>query len=257
MAKQLISIQKYPFSDQLIEAVDARDLHLFLEVGRVFAAWISDRIKQYGFEEGCDYAVVENLSNPNPESAKSRQQKKKDYFITLDMAKELAMVERNEKGRQARRYFIECEKAYRHKPQKVALVDQLTPLLNGPEVRLQTVMDTYKQICERQNKTVHIDALVRNYLGVRSLKAISASDADRAIVMLQQLIAIESDSSWSNEQLAHVPFSMLFQMCNQTAYAHRLLEQLAGLTHQMGITLDEVEGYMGHSMTTNRSHRNH
>ncbi|WP_233402603.1 antA/AntB antirepressor family protein [Marinomonas transparens] len=43
-------------------------------------------------------------------SAKSRTQKVKEYFVTLDMAKELAMVERNEKGKQARRHFIDCEK---------------------------------------------------------------------------------------------------------------------------------------------------
>lgn len=85
------------------ETVHARKLHEFLQVGRVFNAWIKSRIGQYGFIENEDYILT-----------KSRTGHRKnviafDYFITLDMAKELAMVERNEKGREARRYFIECE----------------------------------------------------------------------------------------------------------------------------------------------------
>lgn len=91
-------------------AVDARSLHAFLEVGRDFTNWIKGRITKYGFTLDSDYVVVENLSSPILASSKSRQQKQIDYLLILDMAKELSMVENNEKGRQARRYFIRCEK---------------------------------------------------------------------------------------------------------------------------------------------------
>ena len=95
--------------DTLVQTVDGRDLHRFLKVGRDFSNWIKDRVDQYGFVEGTDYVSFENLSSPDLASAKSRAQKTKEYALTLDMAKELSMVERNEQGKKARRYFIQCE----------------------------------------------------------------------------------------------------------------------------------------------------
>lgn len=80
---------------------NARDLHATLENGEHFATWIKERIEKYGFTEGEDF-----FGN----SRKTRGRPATDYHLTLDMAKELAMVENNDKGRQVRRYFIEVEK---------------------------------------------------------------------------------------------------------------------------------------------------
>ncbi|MEC8055579.1 MAG: antA/AntB antirepressor family protein [Pseudomonadota bacterium] len=85
-------------------AVDARTLHSFLEVGRDFANWIKQRISKYKFQENSDYALT--LAKTGVRSNVVQ----KDYSLSLDMAKELCMVENNEKGREARRYFIHCEK---------------------------------------------------------------------------------------------------------------------------------------------------
>lgn len=101
-----------------IQTVDGRALHAFLEVGRDFTNWIKGRIQTYGFEKGVDYEVYaafgENpsgdLSSPNRASAKSRPQRRTEYVLTIDMAKELGMVENNERGRMVRRYFIDCER---------------------------------------------------------------------------------------------------------------------------------------------------
>lgn len=101
----LITIESADIGGQAIETVNARKLHSFLEVGKVFGAWINERIAQYGFAENLDYIVFsetgKNLKGGRPS---------KEYAISLDMAKELSMVERNEKGKQARQYFIECER---------------------------------------------------------------------------------------------------------------------------------------------------
>ena len=84
-----------------VQFVDARRLHTFLGVGRDFSTWIQDRIQEYEFVNGKDFS---------PKWGKSRGGRPSiDFFLTLDMAKELAMVERTAKGREARRYFIECE----------------------------------------------------------------------------------------------------------------------------------------------------
>ena len=89
-------------------AVNARELHQFLESKYQFANWIQERITKYGFVENQDYEVFkENLKNSNG----GRPQI--EYALSIDMAKELSMVENNEKGRLARKYFIECEKIAR------------------------------------------------------------------------------------------------------------------------------------------------
>lgn len=88
-----------------IEAVSARDLHEFLEVGKDFSTWIQDRIEKYGFVEGQDFSPILGKSSGGRPT--------REYFISLDMAKELSMVENNARGRQARRYFIEVEKRAR------------------------------------------------------------------------------------------------------------------------------------------------
>ncbi|HGB6402354.1 TPA: antA/AntB antirepressor family protein [Salmonella enterica subsp. enterica serovar Oranienburg] len=89
--------------------VSARALHKALGVKRDFTNWIKGRIEEYGFKKGVDFELVEYLTSPNPASAKSRQQLAHDYLLTLNMAKELAMVERTEQGRAVRHYFIKCE----------------------------------------------------------------------------------------------------------------------------------------------------
>ncbi|WP_063657405.1 phage antirepressor KilAC domain-containing protein [Candidatus Arsenophonus triatominarum] len=106
----LINIETKNINGELIQTVNARDLHAFLEITTRFNDWINRRITEYSFEENIDYIIVENLSYSNLSSAKSRQRPMKDYCISIDMAKELSMVERNEKGKQARQYFIECER---------------------------------------------------------------------------------------------------------------------------------------------------
>lgn len=88
--------------------VDARQLHAGLQVGKDFSNWIKDRIRQYGFQENQDFVIFANFGE-NSQSGRPA----KEYRLTLDMAKELAMVERTEKGRLVRRYFIDCERLAR------------------------------------------------------------------------------------------------------------------------------------------------
>ena len=102
--------------------VGARELHEFLENKRQFADWIKQRIEQYGFIENEDFTVHKFVNG------KATQ---KDYVITVEMAKELSMVENNEKGKEARKYFIQCEKVLKEiKPQIQGLSPQLQLLIN-------------------------------------------------------------------------------------------------------------------------------
>lgn len=108
MGMQIIPVQETDIiNGEVIKTVNARDLHGFLEVGKDFSNWIKQRIDKYGFVQGVDYTVLAKTGEAQPCGLAANR---KDYFITLDMAKELSMVERNEKGKQARQYFIQCEK---------------------------------------------------------------------------------------------------------------------------------------------------
>ena len=112
--EELIQMADQQIGGCLVQTVNARDLHVFLEVGKVFGTWINDRIQQYGFVENQDFVCFPILGSKNLDGRGGHN--RKDYHLTLDMAKELAMVERNDKGRQARRYFIECERRLRVGP---------------------------------------------------------------------------------------------------------------------------------------------
>ncbi len=104
---QLIPVFTGTIHSKPSQLVDARELHRFLEIDTHFKDWITRRIAEYGFAEGDDYILV---AQNRATKGRGGDRRSKDYHITLDMGKELAMVERNDKGRQARRYFIECEK---------------------------------------------------------------------------------------------------------------------------------------------------
>ncbi|EPE1046234.1 antA/AntB antirepressor family protein, partial [Escherichia coli] len=108
MTSQLIPVFNGTISNETTLLVNARDLHTFLDVGKRFASWIVERIAEYGFVENQDFMIISQVREKI-----GRGRPAKDYHLTLDTAKELAMVERNEKGRQIRRYFIECEKKLR------------------------------------------------------------------------------------------------------------------------------------------------
>ena len=89
--------------------VNARELHQALSVGRDFSTWIKDRLKKYKFSRGEDYEVFPH-SGENPNGGRPTT----EYLLTIDTAKEIAMVENNHEGKQVRRYFIECEKRLRN-----------------------------------------------------------------------------------------------------------------------------------------------
>ena len=94
-----------------LPSVNARDLHRELGSKRQFGNWIKDRLE--GFIEGKDY-----VSNKNVKNLPCGGRPEIDYIISLDVAKHIAMLERNEQGRKIRQYFIEVEKEFRRQTSK-------------------------------------------------------------------------------------------------------------------------------------------
>ena len=87
------------------QTVLGRDLHYFLEVGTQYTIWFS-RMCEYGLIEHQDFVALHHKRL----TAQGNETTQFDHQLTLSMAKEISMIQRNEKGKQARQYFIECER---------------------------------------------------------------------------------------------------------------------------------------------------
>ena len=110
---ELIKIEPSRIGGETIQTCNARDLHAFLKVKARFNDWIRNRVEDFGFQENQDFITLTRLLVSGG--------KRKDYYLSLDMAKELAMVERNAKGKEARLYFIDCERIAKSKTAVPAL----------------------------------------------------------------------------------------------------------------------------------------
>lgn len=86
------------------QAVNARDLHAFLGIGRDFTNWMKDQIERCDLTENQDYEVFAQ----NGENSKGGRPSK-EYALSIGAAKEISMMSQSEKGKTARRYFIACE----------------------------------------------------------------------------------------------------------------------------------------------------
>ena len=160
-----LNLKLVKFNNEEQQAVNARDLHVFLESKQKFSTWIQARIHKYGFIENEDFILEKGFSQnyekpqPNGDEVVFDNFVKNlggrptlDYFISLDMAKELAMIENNKKGREVRKYFIQCEKLLKQKiaeEQQTQLTKQSKQLL-ALENKLQ----------DAQIKACQFDALV-------------------------------------------------------------------------------------------------
>ena len=154
-----LPIKMETINDQLVQTIDARKLHEFLEVGKDFSNWIKGRIDQYEFVENQDF-----VCSPKLGSKDRGGQNRKEYHLNITMAKEMAMVERNEKGKQARRYFIKCERRLKEKMKPKSQAYQLLEtarVIVAHEEHLQLLQQTQnnqqKQIDDIAQRQDNID----------------------------------------------------------------------------------------------------
>lgn len=123
--KALLQVKQEELNDQIVQTVDAESLHEFLEVKTPFHKWIKKRITEYDLRLELDFWTFLSESNGRPKTT---------YHLKIDTAKELSMVERGEKGKQARKYFIACEKKLKEKPsqpKQIELGEQTATFFNN------------------------------------------------------------------------------------------------------------------------------
>ena len=105
------------------QLVSGRELHKFLEVGTEYMKWFSRIIEKYNFIENKDFTVI--VKNDEDDTAFGGIRKSTDHLMTLNMAKEIAMVSNTEKGKEARIYFIKCEEAWNSPEMILARANQI------------------------------------------------------------------------------------------------------------------------------------
>lgn len=154
-------------NQDLQQAVSARELHEFLDSGERFSRWF-DRQLQYGFVEGQDYlgcAFTHGLANKEIQ----------DYYISVDMAKEISMIQRSDKGKQARQYFIECE---RKASQPVIALPDFT----NPVEAARAFADQYeaKQIAQEQLAIAQPKAAALDFIST-AINSLNARDTAKTL----------------------------------------------------------------------------
>ena len=137
-------------------AVSARELHKFLEITERFGNWF-ERMLQYGFTENHDFTSVKSFTLVN----NGAQRELDDYALTLDCAKEIAMLQRSEKGKMARQYFIECEKQLRAKEQShhAQIPQSFSEALRLAAEQAEKIEAQQKQLQAQAPKVLFADAV--------------------------------------------------------------------------------------------------
>lgn len=126
-SNSLIPVASRTIGGASIQAVNGRDLHAFLGVKKDYSNWAKAQIERAGFAENVDYVKTQDLSSPKKASAKSRPQVQVNYHFTLSAAKEISMMSNTPKGKEARLYFIDCERRAKEATAAPALPDFTNP----------------------------------------------------------------------------------------------------------------------------------
>jgi anti-repressor protein len=151
MTDQLIKVETNSNGQQV---VSARDLHKFLEASERFINWMQRNL-QYGFEENVDYLGCKQFNT-------LANQELIDYALTLDCAKEISMLQRSDKGKQARLYFIECERRLLHQVPTPREIAYLILRLEDEKEQLQN------ELAIAAPKVEYTDKVLTSVSGIRT-----------------------------------------------------------------------------------------
>ena len=158
--EELIKINENEKGDILI---NGRELHQFLEVKTKYIDWIN-RMLEYGFEENIDFIELNELSQKK-EGSRIVERTVKNHLLKISMAKELSMLQRNEKGKQARLYFIKCEEEYKKKVLPRTYKEALIGLLQEIEKNEKLELENKKQkqlLVEYEPKVSYYDLVLKS-----------------------------------------------------------------------------------------------
>ena len=158
------SLIKISINENKEQVVSGRDLHEFLEVGTQYTKWFERKVEKYGFIENIDFATI----SQNRLTAQGNETTYKEHILKLSMAKELAMLENNEKGKQARLYFIKCEEEYKKQRQDKlpqTYIQALERLLESEKEKERLKLENIQQkqqLIEYEPKVTYYDLVLKS-----------------------------------------------------------------------------------------------
>lgn len=170
-------------------AVSARELHSVLESKQEFASWIKNRIEKYGFIENEDYARFDKV-------IKTTGGRTIEYALTLSAAKELAMVEGNDKGKQVRKYFIECERKLKESIKQLSPAEALAQsvaLLVEQEKRISSVENDVKLLKAKENTSYSGFYTILGYSTIigRKLTITEAANLGKKAAIMSKSVGVQ------------------------------------------------------------------
>lgn len=155
---------KISVNEEQEQVVSGRELHEFLEVGTQYTKWFERKVEKYGFIENIDFATI----SQNRLTAQGNETTYKEHILKLSMAKELAMLENNEKGKQARLYFIRCEEEYKKQRQNMlpqTYIQALERLLESEKEKERLKLENTQQkqqLIEYEPKVTYYDLVLKS-----------------------------------------------------------------------------------------------
>lgn len=218
------------------QAVSGRELHAFLEVGAEYRHWFP-RMVEYGFTEGDDYAVISDRVAREGRGEIERT----DHALTLDMAKELAMIQRTPRGQEARRYFIEVEKQVR----AIAVPQTYAEALEAAAAQARRAEALEAKVAEDAPKVEYVETFVaaedlRLFRNVA--KSIGVGEETlRGALIAHHWIYAEHSERWSNSERRKVPITRYSHYADKRDYfrpvpAHDAPRFMGEVMHTLKIT---------------------
>ena len=174
----LIQITKNTIGDAEINSVNAREIHSYLEVKTRFNDWINRAIVKYDFKENIDFYSFLSKTSGRPE---------KEYIVTMDMAKELAMLENNPKGKETRKYFINCEKELQ-KSSPYAALQEIATFQKRQLEQLQGMGDI---LINQQVQISNLANIVVNLSKQNSCDITQNEQSDKKVIKNKETINID------------------------------------------------------------------
>ena len=155
---------KISVNEEQEQVVSGRELHEFLEVGTQYTKWFERKVEKYGFIENIDFVTI----SQNRLTVQGNETTYKEHILKLSMAKELAMLENNEKGKQARLYFIRCEEEYKKQRQNMlpqTYIQALERLLESEKEKERLKLENIQQkqqLVEYEPKVTYYDLVLKS-----------------------------------------------------------------------------------------------
>ena len=158
------SLVKISINEKDEQVVSGRELYEFLEVKTLYKDWIKRKIEKYEFIENIDFVTIAQKRA----TAQGNETTYKEHILKLSMAKELAMLENNEKGKQARMYFIRCEEEYKKQKQDMlpqTYIQALEKLLESEKEKERLRLENSQQkqqLIEYEPKVTYYDLVLKS-----------------------------------------------------------------------------------------------